>query len=185
VAGHSTPIAQWLAMNVVPRSEGFALRLDLPAIRVMLEDYFARDLWSVAQDPRCRGRSRSWSPTDPMRSRPRTAHVWWARRCTCITTMLSALDWARREDRSIELLERSLLVPAQRPLVVLGDLEHEMIEPVDARELVQLFEHERADPAAVPLRVDGELVDEQRALAAFGVGATPVAALRKTNWSRP
>lgn len=52
--GISRPIAEWLAMQVrrVPgEGEGTAvdLRLELPAIRSMLEDYFARDLWSVLE----------------------------------------------------------------------------------------------------------------------------------------
>ena len=55
-AGHARPFAQWLAMNVVPGENGaLTLRLDLAAMREMLADYFARDLWSVALDPRLPG----------------------------------------------------------------------------------------------------------------------------------
>jgi pimeloyl-ACP methyl ester carboxylesterase len=60
-AGHSRAIAEWLAMNVRPSSlvpqragtsdEGFVLRLDLSAIRALLADYFATDLWSVVEAP--------------------------------------------------------------------------------------------------------------------------------------
>lgn len=50
-AGHPKPLAQWLAMNVVPAATGYALRLDLAAIREMVADYLARDLWASALDP--------------------------------------------------------------------------------------------------------------------------------------
>jgi esterase len=50
-AGHAKPLAQWLAMNVVPATTGFALRLDLAAIREMVADYLAQDLWASALDP--------------------------------------------------------------------------------------------------------------------------------------
>jgi pimeloyl-ACP methyl ester carboxylesterase len=51
-AGHSPMIAQWLAMNVVPDDTGtFALRLDLPQLRALLTDYYARDLWGALYDP--------------------------------------------------------------------------------------------------------------------------------------
>lgn len=52
-AGHDVGLAQWLAMNVVPAASGaeLALRLDLGAIRALLADYFARDLWSSVLDP--------------------------------------------------------------------------------------------------------------------------------------
>jgi esterase len=49
-AGQPQAIAQWLAMNVVADGERYVLRLDPAAIRQMLADYFARDLWSVAFD---------------------------------------------------------------------------------------------------------------------------------------
>ena len=59
-------------------------------------------------------------------------------------------------------LNDALLVPVERALVVLGDLEHEVVEAVHAREVMELLEHERADAAAVHLGVHRELVDEQR-----------------------
>jgi pimeloyl-ACP methyl ester carboxylesterase len=50
--GHPRPLAQWLAMNVVPDAAGtYTLRLDLDAIRSLLADYHTRDLWSVLLDP--------------------------------------------------------------------------------------------------------------------------------------
>jgi esterase len=50
--GESLPLAQWLAMNIVPSDNGeLALRLDLAAVRTMLRDYYERDLWNVAFDP--------------------------------------------------------------------------------------------------------------------------------------
>jgi esterase len=45
--GHALALAQWLAMNLVNGE----LRLDLVAIRAMVADYAARDLWSVLLDP--------------------------------------------------------------------------------------------------------------------------------------
>jgi pimeloyl-ACP methyl ester carboxylesterase len=50
-AGHAKPLAQWLAMNVVPDGTSYALRLDLAAIREMIADYLAQDLWASALDP--------------------------------------------------------------------------------------------------------------------------------------
>jgi pimeloyl-ACP methyl ester carboxylesterase len=50
--GHALALAQWLAMNVVPDDTGqLYLRLDLGALRTMLRDYYAQDLWPVAFDP--------------------------------------------------------------------------------------------------------------------------------------
>jgi len=52
--GFEQTFAQWLAMNIVPQpTGGYALRLDLAAMRAMLDDYYARDLWKqlVAPEP--------------------------------------------------------------------------------------------------------------------------------------
>ena len=50
--GHGPVLANWLAMNVVADQPGpLALRLDLVALRAMLEDYYACDLWDVALTP--------------------------------------------------------------------------------------------------------------------------------------
>ena len=50
--GHDTALAQWLAMNVVPDSSGqLALRLDLGALRELLTDYYAQDLWPALRSP--------------------------------------------------------------------------------------------------------------------------------------
>lgn len=49
--GHELALAQWLAMNLVSGEGGLVLRLDLVAIRAMVADYAARDLWSVLLDP--------------------------------------------------------------------------------------------------------------------------------------
>ena len=55
-AGQSAALAQWLAMNVVADDAGtYELRLDLNALRTMLRDYYARDLWDVAFDPQLPG----------------------------------------------------------------------------------------------------------------------------------
>lgn len=50
--GHTTVIAQWVAMNLESDgSGGYRLRLDLDAVRALLVDYYAADLWpAVAGD---------------------------------------------------------------------------------------------------------------------------------------
>ncbi len=52
--GHSRAIADWLAMNIVRVPEGFRVRTNLALIRALLDDYFARDLWSVVEQSRAR-----------------------------------------------------------------------------------------------------------------------------------
>ncbi len=50
--GHDQGLAQWLAMNVVPDPAGvLTLRLDTAALRAMLADYSALDLWPTLLDP--------------------------------------------------------------------------------------------------------------------------------------
>ncbi len=51
--GAERSIAMWLAMNMraAPDGNGYAMRVDLPAMRALLDDYFARDLWPVLEDP--------------------------------------------------------------------------------------------------------------------------------------
>jgi esterase len=51
--GVSRPTAMWLAMNVrpIPNTTRFAFRIDVPAVRSMMVDYFARDLWDVLESP--------------------------------------------------------------------------------------------------------------------------------------
>ena len=44
--GHSRMLAAWLATNVVRQDDRYVLRLDLPVVRAVLEDYYVRDLWS-------------------------------------------------------------------------------------------------------------------------------------------
>ncbi|HVK67234.1 MAG TPA: alpha/beta hydrolase [Polyangium sp.] len=43
--------ADWLAMNVRREGDAFRFRLDLAAIRDLLADYFAQDLWPVVERP--------------------------------------------------------------------------------------------------------------------------------------
>src|SRR5262249_13123366 len=43
---------QWLAMNVERVGERFRFKLDIHAIREMIDDYFATDLWHVVERPR-------------------------------------------------------------------------------------------------------------------------------------
>jgi pimeloyl-ACP methyl ester carboxylesterase len=49
-AGYGRAISDWLAMSLRRTEDGFRLRLDLPAIRALLEDFRARDLINVVED---------------------------------------------------------------------------------------------------------------------------------------
>lgn len=49
--GHDGAIAQWLAMNLEREGDAFRFGLDIEAIRALLDDYFARDLWDVLETP--------------------------------------------------------------------------------------------------------------------------------------
>lgn len=51
-AGFSREIALWQAMNLKREGEVYTLRVDLPAIRALLDDYFAQDFWPVIEAPR-------------------------------------------------------------------------------------------------------------------------------------
>lgn len=48
--GFSRGLAEWLGMNLVSEGGGFRLRLDLGAVRLLLEDYGRQDLWSAVED---------------------------------------------------------------------------------------------------------------------------------------
>lgn len=50
-SGLGPDLVGWLAMNVVREGGAFRFGLDLVAIRALLDDYFARDLWSLVDDP--------------------------------------------------------------------------------------------------------------------------------------
>lgn len=54
-AGLASGIVQWLAMGVVREDDDagtyYRFRLDLGAIRALLDDYFTRDLWPVLESP--------------------------------------------------------------------------------------------------------------------------------------
>ena len=78
--GHDAGLAQWLAMNIVPDASGALVnRLDLAAIRAMLDSYYATDLWSVAFDPALPGTLEvviaDRSPTIDAAARARFAHA--------------------------------------------------------------------------------------------------------------
>jgi pimeloyl-ACP methyl ester carboxylesterase len=51
-AGHAKAVAEWLAMNVRRADDGFRLRLDLDAVRALVADYFAADLWPALESER-------------------------------------------------------------------------------------------------------------------------------------
>ncbi len=82
-AGHDRALAQWLAMNVVADPAGtLTLRLDPGALREMLADYYAQDLWASAFDPAhgdveivIADRSTTLSPADRERLERAPAHV--------------------------------------------------------------------------------------------------------------
>lgn len=66
-AGQPRAVAEWLAMNLERRPEGFRLRTDVATIRSLLDAYFTRDLWPVIEASTARidvvvgGQSRVWS----------------------------------------------------------------------------------------------------------------------------
>jgi len=47
----SPGIAHWLSQNLVREADRYRFRLDMPAIRQLLDDYFKRDLWPVVEHP--------------------------------------------------------------------------------------------------------------------------------------
>jgi thioesterase domain-containing protein len=49
--GHTAALAHWLAMNLAPADGELVLRLDPPALRALLADYYAVDLWDALFDP--------------------------------------------------------------------------------------------------------------------------------------
>jgi esterase len=67
--GHSRAIADWLAMNLERRPDGFALQIDLAGIHALLDSYFSIDLWSVLEQSQAQidvvigGRSKVWDQT--------------------------------------------------------------------------------------------------------------------------
>lgn len=71
-AGIDAGVASWLAMNLEADGDRYRLRLELDAVRALLDDYLRRDDWSMVEDPPhtahvhvvVAGRSSVWSPTD-------------------------------------------------------------------------------------------------------------------------
>ncbi len=68
--GFSRMIADWLAMNLDRTDQGLRFRLDLSAIRALIDDYFAHDLWPVIEASKARvdlvigARSEVWQAAD-------------------------------------------------------------------------------------------------------------------------
>ena len=50
--GVSTPVAQWMVMNLERRGDRFAWRMDLDHIESLLRSYYAADLWDAIEKPR-------------------------------------------------------------------------------------------------------------------------------------
>ena len=78
--GHSTALAQWLAMNLVAQGDAMVNRLDVAALRSLLVDYYKLDLWpDVVQGSDLRfvvaTAGSSVTPTDRDRLRTAPAHV--------------------------------------------------------------------------------------------------------------
>lgn len=48
--GQSEAIASWLAMSLERDERGVSVRFELPAIRALLDDYFATDLWRLFEE---------------------------------------------------------------------------------------------------------------------------------------
>lgn len=53
--GLARPLAAWMATNLGPADDGLRLRLDLPALRDLVLDYYARDLWPAVLQPALAG----------------------------------------------------------------------------------------------------------------------------------
>jgi esterase len=49
--GYSTPIAQWMAMNLEPVDGVYRWRLDFDGVEQMLRDYFRTDVWDWVESP--------------------------------------------------------------------------------------------------------------------------------------
>lgn len=81
-SGQSETLARWLAMNLEPAGDALRLRLELPMIRALLTDYFARDLWDAVEATHpgalhvvIAGRSTTVSTDDRARLVASPAHV--------------------------------------------------------------------------------------------------------------
>jgi len=49
--GFGETVAAWMASNLGPTEDGYRWRFSLPAIREMLADFAATDLWCMVEDP--------------------------------------------------------------------------------------------------------------------------------------
>ncbi len=56
--GFSRPLAEWLAMNLDRVDDGVRMRLDLGAVRALLADYYAQDLWPAVESAELPGQLR-------------------------------------------------------------------------------------------------------------------------------
>ncbi len=81
-SGQTDALARWLAMNLEPAGDALRLRLELPMIRALLTDYFARDLWDAVEGTHpgalhvvVAGRSTTISTDDRARLVASPAHV--------------------------------------------------------------------------------------------------------------
>jgi esterase len=49
--GVASPVAQWMATNLVSDDAGYRWRFDLDAMDALIRDFFDLDLWAVVEDP--------------------------------------------------------------------------------------------------------------------------------------
>ncbi len=79
--GFPRAIADWLAMNLDRTDAGFRFRLDLNAVRALIDDYLAQDLWPVLETTSARvdlvigGRSEVFREADLARARALSAQA--------------------------------------------------------------------------------------------------------------
>lgn len=50
--GIAQGVALWMATNLERRDDAYGWRLDLDAIKALLEDFFRTDLWAIIEEPR-------------------------------------------------------------------------------------------------------------------------------------
>jgi pimeloyl-ACP methyl ester carboxylesterase len=52
-AGVDPAVIAWLGLNLERAGDAWILRLEMPAVRALLADYYATDLWPVVEGPPC------------------------------------------------------------------------------------------------------------------------------------
>lgn len=52
-AGLDPAVVSWLGLNLEPAGDAWRFRLEVPALRALLADYYATDVWPVVEHPPC------------------------------------------------------------------------------------------------------------------------------------